>query len=58
MTTEKDVQRVVFGYAPGDRIAADDLQALEDFNKCDDCCLIVGCDACGPCAEHDNTEEG
>lgn len=35
------------------RVDPTDLNEMERLNKCADCCLVIGCDTCGPCSEHD-----
>lgn len=30
------------------------MDSREANNKCDDCCPVVRCEACGPCARHDD----
>ena len=33
--------------------AEDEIAAFEEYNKCPDCCPVIGCGECGPCSEHD-----
>lgn len=38
------------------RIDIKDDVDKELHNKCDDCCLVIGCHVCGPCALHDGDD--
>jgi hypothetical protein len=40
------------------RVPKGDVDAYEEYNKCDDCCLVIGCEECGPCAKHDGVADG
>lgn len=39
------------------RVNDEDAVLMELHNKCQECCLVIGCDVCGPCTEHDNVED-
>lgn len=39
------------------RVDTTDPAVREKYNKCDECCDVVGCAVCGPCEVHDETED-
>jgi hypothetical protein len=39
-----------------ERADPNDQEQMERLNKCDECCLVIGCEVCGPCAKHDGKD--
>jgi hypothetical protein len=44
-------------YSISDAMMQQYLAGEPGVNKCFDCCLVPGCDECGPCAAHDEPTE-